>query len=90
MADIAGMLDELQHKTAHNPEWKAKFLASREEADPISAFCRICREFGYEIYEMDSFSPDWRMINESCISRNYRGLPCDRYCEGHGESGKEL
>ena len=53
MADIAGMLDELQHKTAHNPEWKARFLASREEADPISAFCRICREFGYEIYEMD-------------------------------------
>lgn len=124
MADIAGMLDELQHKTAHNPEWKARFLASREEADPISAFCRICREFGYEIYEMDLicagenfyasmrrstngggenspkllgeddfyelFSPDWRMINESCISRNYRGLPCDRYCEGHGESGKEL
>ena len=41
MADIAGMLDELQHKTAHNPEWKARFLASREEADPISAFCRI-------------------------------------------------
>ena len=34
MADIAGMLDELQHKTAHNPEWKARFLASREEADP--------------------------------------------------------
>ena len=53
MADIAEMLDELQHKTAHNPEWKARFLASREEADPISAFCRICREFGYEIYEMD-------------------------------------
>ncbi len=45
MADIAGMLDELQYKTAHNPEWKARFLASREEADPISAFCRICREF---------------------------------------------
>ncbi len=39
---------------------------------------------------MNSFSLDWRMINESCISRNYRGLPCDRYCEGHGESGKEL
>ena len=56
MADIAGMLDELQHKTAHNPEWKARFLASREEADPISAFCRICREFGYEIYEMDLIS----------------------------------
>lgn len=53
MEDIAGMLDELQHKTAHNLEWKARFLASREDADPISAFCRICREFGYEIYEMD-------------------------------------
>ena len=56
MADIAGMLDELQHKTAYNPEWKARFLASREEADRFPAFCRICREFGYEIYEMDLIS----------------------------------
>ena len=53
MADIAGMLDELQQKTRKNPEWKEAFFRSREAVDPLSDFCRLCREFGYEIYEMD-------------------------------------
>ena len=53
MADIAGMLDELQQKTRKNPEWKEAFFRSREAEDPLSDFCRLCREFGYEIYEMD-------------------------------------
>ena len=50
MADIAGMLDELQQKTRKNPEWKEAFFRSREAEDPLSDFCRLCREFGYEIY----------------------------------------
>lgn len=53
MADIAGMLDELQQKTRKNPEWREAFFRSREAGDPLSEFCRLCREFGYEIYEMD-------------------------------------
>lgn len=53
MADIVGMLDELQQKTRRNPEWKEQFFKSREAKDPLSDFCRLCREFGYEIYEMD-------------------------------------
>lgn len=53
MADIVGMLDELQHKANQNPEWKERFLRSREADDPLSAFCLVCRELGYEIYEMD-------------------------------------
>ena len=56
MADVVGMLDELQRKTRRNPEWKARFEASRQEKDPVAAFCRICRELGYEIYEMDLIS----------------------------------
>lgn len=53
MADIAGMLDELQNKALYNTQLKERMLATRNEASPISAFCRICREEGYEIYEME-------------------------------------
>ena len=53
MMDTVGMLDELQTKAAHNEEWKRRLLATREEAEPLSAFCRVCRDLGYELYEMD-------------------------------------
>lgn len=53
MTDIAGMLDELQQKTRKNPVWKERFLESRKTGEPLSEFCKLCREFGYEIYEMD-------------------------------------
>ena len=53
MADIIGMLDELQHKTRQNREWKERFFQTREAEDPLSEFCKVCRELGYEIYEMD-------------------------------------
>ena len=49
MADIAGMLDELQQKTRKNPEWKEAFFRSREAEDPLSDFCRRARECGIEI-----------------------------------------
>lgn len=53
MADIVGMLDQLQNKALHNAELKERFLATRSEPSPISTFCGICREEGYEIYEME-------------------------------------
>lgn len=51
--DVAAMLDELQIKARRNEEWRRRLLATREEAEPLSAFCRVCRELGYELYEMD-------------------------------------
>lgn len=53
MSDIIGMLDELQNKALHNAELKEKFLATRKAGSPVSAFCQICREEGFEIYEME-------------------------------------
>ena len=53
MRDIAAMLEELTQKALENEEVRQKFLKTREEKDPISAFCKICREMGYEIYEME-------------------------------------
>ena len=53
MADVAGMLDELQRRALKEADVKEKLLATREEKDPLSAFCKACRELGYEIYEME-------------------------------------
>ena len=53
MIDVVGMLDELHTKAAHNEELKRRLLATREEEEPLSAFWRVGRELGYELYEMD-------------------------------------
>lgn len=53
MMDVAGMLDELQNKALKDEELREQLLATRQESSPISAFCKICREEGYEIYDMD-------------------------------------
>lgn len=53
MATVIDMLDELQNRALHEPEVREKLLATRKEKDPLSAFCRTCRELGYEIYEME-------------------------------------
>ena len=34
-------------------EDRKKLLATREAEDSLSAFCKICQELGYPIYEMD-------------------------------------
>jgi hypothetical protein len=56
MADIAGMLDELQKKASKDATLRDKFLATRESKNPAEAFCKICREEGCEIYLMDLIS----------------------------------
>ncbi len=49
---IAEMLDELKQKALHDPKLKEALLATRKEDQPFAAFCRKCRELGYEIYEI--------------------------------------
>lgn len=51
--NILDMLDELQKKALHDEKLKEELLATRREANPLEAFCRKCRELGYELYEMD-------------------------------------
>ena len=53
MRTIEEMLDELQRKAVQDSAVKERLLGTRNEADPLSAFCRTCRELGYEIYEME-------------------------------------
>lgn len=51
--NIGEMLDELRANVRRDPELRREFLETRQQADPLSAFCRKCRQLGYEIYEMD-------------------------------------
>ena len=53
MASCVELLDALQHRAFHDPKVRRQLLATRQEKDSIGAFCRTCRELGYEIYEMD-------------------------------------
>ena len=53
MADIVGMLDEIQRKAAHDPDLKKKLLATRQDEEPLREFCKVCRSYGYGIYEME-------------------------------------
>ena len=53
MADIVGMLDEIQRRAAHDLDLKKKLLATRQAEEPLREFCKVCRSYGYEIYEMD-------------------------------------
>lgn len=51
--NIGELLDEIKGKIINDPGLCRAFLDTRREANPLSAFCRECRELGYEIYEMD-------------------------------------
>ena len=53
MRTIEDMLDELQRKASQDLAVRDRLLATRKDAEPLSAFCKVCRELGYEIYEME-------------------------------------
>lgn len=50
---IAVMLDELLQKAKKDEKLKQTLLATRQEKNPLSAFCRVCQELGYPVYEME-------------------------------------
>ena len=51
MANVIDMLDELQNRALKEPELKERLKNTKKEKEPLSAFCRVCQELGYEIYE---------------------------------------
>ena len=51
--NLAEMLEELRKKALADPKLRKRLLETRKDAQPLSAFCRKCRELGYEIYDMD-------------------------------------
>lgn len=51
--DVYEILDELQKKARRDEALRKRLLESRKAEEPLSEFCRICRELGYELYEME-------------------------------------
>lgn len=51
--EIVVMLDELLQKAKKDEKLKQTLLATRQEKNPLSAFCRVCQELGYPVYEME-------------------------------------
>ena len=51
--DSIAMLDELQQRALREEPLRKKLLETREEKNPLEAFCRVCQEAGYELYPMD-------------------------------------
>ena len=54
--DTATLLEELRTKVKNNSELRERFMKTRESDNPISSFCALCQELGYDIYEMDIIS----------------------------------
>lgn len=51
--EIPEMLDELKQKVLHDENLRQELLATREDPQPLTAFCRKCQEKGYPICEME-------------------------------------
>ena len=50
---LSEYLDELEMRALKDETLMRRLLDTRKDPNPLSAFCRICREQGMEIYEMD-------------------------------------
>ena len=51
--NLGETLDDLKRKAKKDPALRQMLLATRDEKNPLSAFCSVCRQLGYEVYEMD-------------------------------------
>ena len=51
--NILELLDKLKKEAQQKVEIKEQLLATRDEKNPLEAFCKKCQELGYPIYEMD-------------------------------------
>ena len=50
---VSDMLEELLQRARTEEELRMQLLETRKEKNPLTAFCRKCRELGYEMYEME-------------------------------------
>ena len=51
--DVVRMVDQLRETAVHEQQLKQRLLATRDEEEPLTAFCSGCREIGYELSEME-------------------------------------
>lgn len=71
--DTLAILDKLQKDALHDSVLRDKLLATRNEKDPLEAFCNIGRSYGYELYEMDIVTAGESFYANMCRSANGGG-----------------
>lgn len=49
----ADILENMRKKALSDRGFRTALLETKTSAEPISDFCRICRENGFELYEME-------------------------------------
>ncbi|MDO4322373.1 MAG: hypothetical protein Q4C61_07570 [Lachnospiraceae bacterium] len=47
------LLDEIQRRAVTDTEMRRRLLETRQDGEPLLAFCNVCRELGYELYPME-------------------------------------
>lgn len=73
MMEPGAILDELQRKAKKDESLKQKLLDTRKTEDPLAEFCRVCRELGYPLYEMDLIVAGEEFYAAMCRSTNGGG-----------------
>lgn len=71
--NVLELLDELQKKALEDPDLRRELLTTRTADNPLGAFCKKCRELGYEIYEMELISAGEEFYAEMKRSTNGGG-----------------
>ncbi len=51
--EIPEMLEQLKQKAKQDENLRQELLRTKQDKNPLTAFCMKCREYGYSIYEMD-------------------------------------
>ena len=51
--NVLNELEKLQAAALKNKALREQILNTRQDAEPVTAFCRLARAKGFEIYEMD-------------------------------------
>ena len=49
----ADILESIRQRVLNDKSFRRSLLESRTAGEPVSVFCRICRENGFMIYDMD-------------------------------------
>lgn len=70
---IVELLEKIQAKALADNELKKKLIASRTMEYPLKEFCRLCTEYGFEIYPMEVIAASEEFYAEKKRSTNGGG-----------------
>lgn len=53
MRNVMDVMEAVHKRAMQDEKLRRRILATKEDADPIGAFCEVCRGLGQEIYEIE-------------------------------------